>query len=92
MSSSLLDRILVGGHACSAIIIGHYAGLWAVLAAHPGRVWSIAELADEAGCKERSGQCALIMTNRLINCSGEMVFGGIWCRYCFSSFPVKYYY
>ena len=53
MSSDLLGSLLVGGHASSAIIVGHHAGLWSTFAAHPGRVWTLSEFADAADCKER---------------------------------------
>ena len=48
-----LGPILIGAHAASAIIAGHYAGLWTTLGDHPGKKWTIAELADAADCKER---------------------------------------
>ena len=48
-----LGPILVGGHASSAIIAAHYAGIWSVLHANPDKKWTIGDLADAAGCKER---------------------------------------
>ena len=49
----ILGPILVGGHASSAIIAGHYAGLWSVLHENPGKKWTICSLADAADCKQR---------------------------------------
>ena len=48
-----LAPLLIGAHASSAIIAGHYAGLWTTLHEHPDRKWTIPELSEEAGCKER---------------------------------------
>lgn len=53
MSGDLLGSLLVGGHASSAIIVGHHAGLWVSFAGAPGKVWTIAEFADANDCKER---------------------------------------
>ena len=49
----ILAPLLVGAHAGSAIIAGHYAGLWTTLHEHPDRKWTIPELCDAADCKER---------------------------------------
>eukprot|EP00116_Pleurobrachia_bachei_P005503 sb/3465765/ len=48
-----LGPILVGGHASSAIIAGHYAGLWTTLHGSPDKKWTFGDLAEAAGCKER---------------------------------------
>ena len=48
-----LGPILVGAHAGSAIVAGHYAGLWTVLHQEPGRKWTLPELCEAANCKER---------------------------------------
>ena len=48
-----LAPLLVGAHAGSAIIAGHYAGLWATLHEYPEQKWTIPELCEKAGCKER---------------------------------------
>lgn len=48
-----LAPLLVGAHAGSAIIAGHYAGLWETFHQHPDQKWTIPELCEKAGCKER---------------------------------------
>lgn len=48
-----LAPFLVGGHASSSIIAGHYAGLWSVLHKHGEKKWSLEEFAAASNCKER---------------------------------------
>ena len=48
-----LAPLLIGAHAGSAIIAGHYAGLWTTIHEHPEKKWTIPELSEKAGCKER---------------------------------------